>query len=85
MGAPAHPIVHLDARKEVVEAYATHAKLRCFFNPPKPVPLKRGVQLTAKYVNRTQSKGGFVPSGYRHIEVHTNMPPSWKTFLGLPP
>merc|ERR1711879_553879 len=31
MNVPGHKIVHLDARKEVVDASASHDKLRCFF------------------------------------------------------
>ena len=38
MGQPAHPVVHLDARKEVLEAEASHAKLRCAMAPWEPAP-----------------------------------------------
>ena len=38
MGQPAQPIVHLDARNEVLEAEASHAKLRCAMAPWEPTP-----------------------------------------------
>ena len=38
MGQPAQPIVHLDARNEVLEAEASHAKLRCAMVPWEPTP-----------------------------------------------
>ena len=38
MGQPAQPVVHLDARNEVLEAEASHAKLRCAMAPCVPTP-----------------------------------------------
>ena len=79
MGVPNHPITHLDPRSEVVEAYASHAKLHCVFNPHSPIDLEQGLALTAKYVR--QHSQGFAPQGYTKIEVRHNMPPSWVQWL----
>jgi hypothetical protein len=38
MGQHAQPTVHLDARNEVLEAEASHAKLRCAMAPWEPTP-----------------------------------------------
>jgi len=78
MDKPDHPIVHLDARKEVSEAFASHAKLRCFFKPAPPTSLAKGLQITADYVKK---HGSYPPTGYRNIEVEHNMPPSWTVWL----
>merc|ERR1712232_1384321 len=58
MGVPDHKIIHLDARKEVVDAYASHAKLRCFFKPPAPTSLKEGIRRVAEYA---RNQGSFEP------------------------
>ena len=38
-----HRVTHLEKRNEVQQAYATHEKLKCFFNPPPPTPLETGL------------------------------------------
>ena len=81
MGKPAHPIVHLEQRKEVAEAYASHDKLRCIFNPKEAVPLELGLKITSEYVQRHYVQGDFEPTGYSQIEVGFNLPPSWRHFL----
>ena len=63
MGKPAHPIVYLEKRKEVAEAYASHEKLRCIFSPKDPIPLETGLQMTAEYVQKHYYQGGFEPTG----------------------
>lgn len=73
MGVP-HNVNLLAARHEVIDAYASHDKLRCFFNPPKPTPLREGLKTTADYVNRL---GKFEPTGFQKIEVWDHMPDSW--------
>ena len=65
---------HLEARNEVVDAYASHEKLRCFFNPPPSVTLEVGLARTAEYV---KTIGSFEPTGFTDIEVWEKMPPSW--------
>ena len=45
MGVP-HQVNNLPARNEVVDAFASHDKLRCFFNPNTPVPLEEGLKVS---------------------------------------
>uniref|UniRef100_A0A7S2BQW5 NAD-dependent epimerase/dehydratase domain-containing protein n=1 Tax=Florenciella parvula TaxID=236787 RepID=A0A7S2BQW5_9STRA len=73
MGVP-HQVTNLPARNEVVDAYASHDKLRCFFNPNTPVPLEEGLKITAEY---GKTIGKFEPTGFTDIEVWEKMPPSW--------
>ena len=68
----------LEARNEVADAYASHEKLRCFFNPPPPVALEVGLARTAQYA---KSIGKFEPTGFTDIEVWDKMPPSWVVAL----
>lgn len=79
MKADGHPIVHLDSRKEVVDAYASHDKLRCLFRPPVPTSLPVGLLRTANFVKQ---QGASEPTGYVKIEVKQNLPPSWSAWLG---
>lgn len=72
------PITHLDSRKEVVDAFPVHDKMRCIFNPPPPITLEEGLQITATYVVK---HGPFEPSGYTNIEVTDHLPPSWSQWL----
>ena len=71
-------LTFLPARNEVLDAYASHQKLRCIFNPPKFTTLSDGLQLTFEYV---QSHGPYEPTGYSRIEVPKGMPPSWSQWL----
>jgi UDP-glucose 4-epimerase len=73
-----HKVKHLDARKEVAHAYASHDKLRCIFNPDTPVDLPEGLRRTVAYA---KTLGSFEPVGYTKIEVPRNMPPSWDDAL----
>jgi hypothetical protein len=61
----------LDKRNEVMDATASHKKLRCFFNPPDPVPLDEGLNRTAAYV---LAHGRFHPTGFEKIEIWDKMP-----------
>src|SRR3954452_19129848 len=44
MGAPDHPVIHHEARNEVVDAYSDHAKARRVFGEHGPTPLEEGVR-----------------------------------------
>lgn len=61
-----HNVKLLDKRNEVAVAYASHAKLRCFFNPPKTVPLDQGLVATAAFAKRV---GKMAPTGFSEVEV----------------
>jgi len=73
-----HRVQLLDKRNEVMDATASHRKLRCFFNPPSPVALEDGINRTANYV---KSKGRFHPTGFEKIEIWDRMPKSWVSAL----
>ena len=54
MGVP-HQVNNLPARNEVVDAFASHDKLRCFFNPNTPVPLEKGLKVSERATERATS------------------------------
>jgi hypothetical protein len=62
----------------VEHAYASHAKLQCFFKPPPPVHLEEGLRRTFNYVT---AHGSFEPTGFEDIEIRRNIPPSWAKAL----
>ena len=79
MGAnSSYPVSHLEPRMEVVDAYASHDKARCFFRPPPPKPLQDALAATARYVS---SRGPSETTGRMQIEVPARLPPSWKEWL----
>lgn len=67
-------IEHLPSRKEVVHAFASHEKVRRFFNPPTAVSLADGIQRMAEWA---QECGPMQPVEFDEIEVPINLPPSW--------
>lgn len=68
-------VEHLSARKEVVNAFSSHEKVKTVFSPPSPVSLKDGIQQMAKWV---KAHGPMVPVEFKNnIEVTKNMPASW--------
>jgi UDP-glucose 4-epimerase len=70
-------IRHLAARNEVVDAYASHEKLRNFFDGtlPAPTPLREGIAKMAAWVRQT---GWRKPIEFSEIEITENLPPSWR-------
>src|SRR5207245_318023 len=44
MGVPEHPLVHHEARTEVVDAFADHSKLRRVFGEQPQTGLQEGVE-----------------------------------------
>lgn len=79
MGAPPN-ITYLAKRNEVEDAYASHEKLKCVFNPPPTVDLVTGLKITADYVKKY---GSYPPTGFTNIETWQNMPPSWRKWLDI--
>ena len=73
-----HRVQHLEKRQEVNYTFATHEKLKCFFNPPPPVSLETGLQRTATYA---KTIGKTAPTGYQDVEVCAKVPPSWLSTL----
>jgi UDP-glucose 4-epimerase len=67
-------LVHLPARKEVQHAYASHDKVRAFFELPEPVDLPTGLARMARWVGqvgirRTQE--------FTNVEVPVGLPSGW--------
>lgn len=68
-------IRHLDARNEVVDAFADHSKVRAVFDPPTPVDLNAGLRRMAEWV---LAQGPAAPVVFENIEITKNLPPSWR-------
>ncbi len=68
-------VTHLEARKEVVHAFASHDKLRRIFGTTSGVPLRDGIRRMAAWVRR---EGPTLPVSFKNIEVAKNLPPSWR-------
>lgn len=68
--------VHLDARNEVVNAYASHAKIRSVFGEHIKASLEEGVKRQADWALKAGSKAS---AKFENIEVSKNLPPSWRS------
>ncbi len=77
MGAP-RQIRHLEARKEVVHAYASHEKVRTTFGLDREVSLEEGIRRMAAWA---QQCGPRKSSTFENIEVLKNLPASWQREL----
>lgn len=73
-GKPAE-IKHLEARHEVVHAYSDHSKVCMFFGGSASTALYAGLE---KMWAWAKALGPQEPSRFSGIEVHRNLPPSWK-------
>ncbi len=73
MGKPLN-VVHVEARNEVVHAYATHDKVKRIFNYEAKVDLEEGVKRQAEWAKRVGAKAG---QKFENIEIMKNLPPSW--------
>ena len=67
-------IHHLDARKEVVHAFASHDKARDVFGHSNPIGLANGIARMATWV---RNHGPMTPVEFSNIEVLKNLPASW--------
>jgi UDP-glucose 4-epimerase len=67
--------VHLDARNEVVHAYASHDKVRRFFGSDVKCSLEEGVKRQADWALRVGAKASMK---FENIEIIKNLPPSWR-------
>ena len=68
-------IQHLEARKEVLHAYASHDKLRAYFGDQPKTSLESGLERMAQWVKAVGSRD---PVLFQNIEVKKNLPPSWR-------
>lgn len=76
MGAPGHPVVHLEARNEVHQAYSDHAKADAVFGPSKPLALEKGLARMAAWARSVTPRA---VEAFGAIEVDRNMPPAWRS------
>jgi UDP-glucose 4-epimerase len=75
MGAPDHPIVHHEARKEVVDAFSDHSKVTRVFGRHDPIPLPEGVRRMCEWA---RDHGPRTTAPFTGIEIEKNLPPSWR-------
>lgn len=78
VAAGAAPLTHLARRVEVEAAFADHSKLRCFFQPPAPVPLAAGLERMVAWLASTGVEAGIQPSRIDAVEIRRQLPPSWE-------
>lgn len=72
-------ILHLDARKEVIDAFSSHEKVQALFRDlVQNVPLEIGVAHMAQWAKQIGSRSS---SSFEGIEVEKNMPPAWRAAL----
>jgi UDP-glucose 4-epimerase len=74
MGSPDHPVVHHEARKEVLHAFSDHSKLHRVFGGGDPVPLDEGVRKMCEWA---REHGPRTTPPFTGIEIEKNLPPSW--------
>jgi len=74
MGAPDHPIVHNEARNEVVNAFSDHSKLARVFGHQQPISLPEGIGRMCKWA---RDHGPMVTVPFTGIEISKNLPASW--------
>ena len=53
-GSGPPPVRHLPKRHEVESAVAEHSKLRCFFRPPRALPLREGLAQMVAWLRSTE-------------------------------
>ncbi len=71
---------HLEARREVAHAYASHDKARRVFGTPDAVSLEDGVARMADWARRNGPRHS---STFENIEVLRNLPASWQRELKI--
>jgi UDP-glucose 4-epimerase len=71
-------LIHHDARKEVLHAYASHKLAKEFFNYPPETPLNIGLKKMAEWAKKNGSRQG---KPFENIEISKNMPKHWQNIL----
>jgi len=67
-------VVHLEARKEVVHAFASHDAAHRVFGTREAISLRDGIDRMAKWVKK---RGPMNPVEFNNIEIMRNLPQSW--------
>lgn len=75
LGAPDHPVVHLEERNEVKVAYSDHQAARKVFGDRQWTPLREGLEKMASWV---KDVGARKTQKFSEIEVEKQLPPSWR-------
>jgi UDP-glucose 4-epimerase len=75
MGVPDHPIVHHDARKEVLHAFSDHSKLSSTFGESASTSLQEGIKVMCDWA---KEHGPRETPPFTGIEIEKNLPASWK-------
>ena len=73
-------IRHLEARNEVMDAYASHEKARRVFGERQSVSLEDGIGRMAAWA---RERGPQPTPAFGEIEVLRNLPPSWRNQLAV--
>jgi UDP-glucose 4-epimerase len=71
-------VKHLDAREEVVHALSDHSKASRIFGYSAQVNLNEGIRRMAEWAKSVGSKES---KHFDGIEVHHNLPASWRTVI----
>jgi UDP-glucose 4-epimerase len=75
-------IEHLPPRNEVVDAYASHDKVRAFFGDTQPVSLEIGIGRMADWA---RAKGPRSMPEFEGVEVWKNFPAGWESAVRRDP
>src|ERR1700754_1180521 len=75
MGSPDHPVVHHEARNEVLHAFSDHSKLHRVFGGSEPVALEDGVRRMCEWA---REHGPRTTPPFTGIEIEKKLPPSWR-------
>ena len=69
------PIMHLEARNEVVHAHADHSKAKRVFDIKNFTPLIEGIKKMATWAEKVGSRES---SKFENIEITEKLPPFWR-------
>ena len=76
MGVPDHPVIHHEARKEVLHAFSDHSKLSRVFGERDSTPLEEGVRAMCEWA---KEHGPRETPPFTGIEIEKNLPTSWRS------
>jgi UDP-glucose 4-epimerase len=74
MEVPDHEVVHLPPRKEVKHAFASHDKVKRYFELPAPTSLRQGVMRMVEWVYQVGSRK---TQEFAAIEIPFGLPTGW--------
>ena len=80
MGVPDHPVIHHDARNEVMHAFSDHSKTAQVFGEHEATSLEEGVE---RMVRWAREHGPRKTSEFAGVEVLRNLPASWAAESGV--